>query len=259
MPPWDSRQYLLFERERMLPCLDLIRRIELDAPERVVDLGSGPGNSTAALKGRWPNARLTGVDSSEEMLDVARAADPTVEWVRDDIGRWDPRTEFDLVFSNAAFQWLPDHRELVPRLWRRVAPGGVLAFQVPAPGGERARWLGAIRKALDRPDWRGLLPNDPSRETVLTPAEYYELLRAGSRRLDLWDTEYCHILPGPLSVVEWTKGTALRPVLERLSTEEERVRFSSRYTTEIEREYPRQADGRVLFPFLRRFVLAYRA
>ena len=258
MPTWDSKQYLLFERERALPCVDLVRRIDLDRPGRIADLGCGPGNSVRILKGRWPASNYTGVDSSAEMLRSARESDPGVEWVRSDLAEWDPPAEYDLVFSNAAFQWLPDHRELIPRLWRHVAPGGALAFQVPASGAQRARWLVAIRNALGRPDWRGLSHDDPAKETVLSLDGYYELLSARSRRLDLWDTEYCHVLPGPESGVEGTKGTALRPVLERLTSEEERSRFTALYTAEIEREYPRQRDGRVLFPFLRRFVIAYR-
>ena len=258
MSRWDAKQYLLFEQERTQPCLDLVRRIELASPGSIVDLGCGPGNSTAILKERWPEARLAGVDSSSEMLQAARAADSSVEWIETDLHRWEPDRPYDLVFSNAVFHWIPDHPRFLSRWWGHVAPGGVLAFQVPAPGEQRKRWVGALREILARPRWRSVAIGDPTKENVLSLAEYYEILREGSRRIDLWDTEYCHVLPGPQSVVEWTKGTALRPVLERLTSEGDRGRFLSEYSAEIGRAYRVQGDGRVLFPFLRRFVVAYR-
>ena len=258
MPRWDAKQYLLFEAERSLPCRDLVRRIELESPSSVIDLGCGPGNSTALLRQRWPRARCTGVDSSSVMLRAARAADSSAEWIERDLHRWEPDRPYDLVFSNAALHWISDHPRFLSRWWGHVAPGGALAFQVPAPGEQRKRWVGALRGVLARPRWRRVAPGDPTQEHVLSLAEYYEVLRAGSRRVELWDTEYCHVLPGPRAVVEWTKGTALRPVLERLTSETDRERFLSEYSTEIEHAYPPQGDGRVLFPFLRRFVVAYR-
>lgn len=258
MPGWDTGQYLRFEQERARPCHDLVRRIELESPVRIVDLGCGPGNSTAILKGRWPGARIAGVDGSPEMLRRARATDPSVEWIETDLNRWEPPASYDLVFSNAAFHWVPDHTRFVARWWGHVAPGGALAFQVPAPGPPRRRWMGALREVLDRPRWHEVRMGDPTQENVLSLTQYYELLRNGSRKIDLWDTEYCHVLLGPESVVEWTKGTALRPLLERLTAETDRARFLSEYSVEIAHQYPPQGDGRVLFPFLRRFVIAYR-
>lgn len=259
MPRWDAQQYLRFERERTQPCLDLVRRIDLESPGRIVDLGCGPGNSTAILRERWPRARITGVDSSSEMLRAARDADPSGEWIAADLQAWEPETAYDLVFANAVFHWIPDHSRFLSRWWGHVAREGALAFQVPAPGEQRQRWVGALREVLGRPSWRAIAPGDPTRENVLSLPEYYEILRPGSRRIDLWDTEYCHVLSGTPSVVEWTKGTALRPVLDRLTREEDRSRFLAEYSVEIDRAYRPQQDGRVLFPFLRRFVVAYRA
>lgn len=259
MAPWDAEQYLLFERERTQPCRDLVHRIELGDPHRIVDLGCGPGTSTAILRERWPNARVVGVDRSSEMLQKARTTDPSGDWTEADLHRWEPDAPCDLVFSNAALHWIPDHARFLARWWRQVAPGGALAFQVPAPGDQRKRWIGALRAVLGRPSWQAAATGDPTQENVLSLAEYYEVLHRGSRRVDLWDTEYCHVLPGPRSVVEWTRGTALRPVLDRLKEEEDRARFLSEYAGEIDRVYPRERDGGVLFPFLRRFVVAYRA
>lgn len=258
MATWDSKQYLRFERERAQACIDLVHRIDLEAPRQIVDLGCGTGSSTAILKRRWPASEVTGVDSSVEMLEAARTSDPSVEWVHDDLESWRPDRSFDLVFSNAALQWLPDHQEVIPRLWEWVAPGGALAFQVPASGGARERWLEALRATMAEDEWRGRLHGDPPEDSVLSLKEYYDLLSRSARRIEAWDTEYCHVLNEPTAVVEWTKGTALRPVLGTLASSEEERNFLRSYRKHVERAYPREPDGRVLFPFLRRFVVAYR-
>ncbi len=255
---WDSKQYLLFERERTRPCLDLVHRLDLSSPGRIVDLGCGTGTSTAALRQRWPDAAITGVDRSASMLRVARRSDRSVEWTRADIARWEPREPFDLVFSNAALQWLPDHPKLLPRLWRAVGPSGALAFQVPAPGPARERWHRAVEEVR-----RGERGDRPVRaeeisENVLSSAEYYRLLGPRARAVDLWDTEYHHVLPNAQAVVEWTRATGLRPVLAALRTAKERERFLAAYSARVSRAYRPQPDGRVLFPFRRRFVIAYR-
>jgi len=259
MVDWDTRQYLRFEKERTQACIDLVHRIDLSAPRTIVDLGCGPGNSTAVLKARWPAARITGVDNSSEMLERARSSDPSVEWVAADIGDWHPREPADLVFSNAALQWLPDHFGLISRLWSMVASGGALAFQLPAPGNQRTRWLGALESLLEEPSWNRLIAGDRAQENVLSPSEYYDLLGKEALRVELWDTEYCHVLPDATAVVEWVKGTALRPILSQFSREEDRNQFLSAYAEEIRRAYPPQKNGHVLFPFLRRFLIAYRA
>ena len=258
MPDWDAPQYLRFERERTQGCVDLARRVELESPARIVDLGCGPGTSTAILKARWPGARLTGIDSSPEMLARARTADPEIEWLAGDIGTWVPSTPLDLVFSNAALHWLPRHSDLLPQLWAGVAPRGALAFQVPAPGPRRSRWLDVLRGLLREPAWQHLAPVDPAEDTVGTLSEYYDLLTGLGARVDLWDTEYSHVLSNAGEIVEWVKGTALRPVLGQLPHAEERKRFLEELTGRIRTVYVPQHDGRVLFPFLRRFVVAYR-
>lgn len=257
-PPWDSERYLRFEAERTLPCRDLVGRIELDAPARIVDLGCGPGTSTAVLAHRWPASSLVGVDHSPEMLDRARALPLSVEWVRADLGEWAPNAPFDLVFSNATLHWLPDHRAVIPRLWRWVAPGGALAFQVPVRGGPMVGWVRAIERTLAREPWRSLTWIDVAGANVVPLETYYDLLSGDARRLDLWDTEYVHVLAGAPEIVEWIRGTALRPLVAQLPGEEERRRFLGELTEEIGRAYEARPDRNVLFPFLRRFVVAYR-
>lgn len=254
IPSWNPREYLRFERERTLPCRDLVNRIELDSPSTVADLGCGPGNSTAVLAERWPGAKLLGVDNSTAMLEKARNSPTTADWVLADIRDWTPGYACDLLFSNAALQWVPDHDRQVPRLFSLVAEDGALAFQIPSGKGA---WVEALREVVGLPAWRATLPESVVDLRTEELSFYYDLLSPLSQRLDLWETEYMHILPGPDSVVEWTSGTALRPLLDRLS-EEKRASFFADYTKAINEAYPGRPDGKVLFPFLRRFVVAYR-
>ncbi len=258
MVAWDSVQYLRFERERTQASHDLVRRIALAAPRTIVDLGCGPGNSTRVLRERWPAARVLAVDSSAEMLETARSTDTGVDWEQGDIASWTPAAPVDLVFSNAALQWLPHHDHLVRNVWSHVGSGGALAFQVPAPGLQRERWAGALRAVLGRPGWEGIASGYRPPENVLSSEGYYDLLSPTAGRVDLWDTEYLHVLPGVTAVVEWVKGTALRPILARLPGDGDRRRFLSDLEEELALIYLPRPDGRVLFPFLRRFVIAYR-
>jgi trans-aconitate 2-methyltransferase len=256
MAAWDPAQYLRFERERTQPCRDLVARIELTDPKRIVDLGCGPGNSTAVLRARWPKAEVVGVDRSTEMLANARRSDPTVRWVEADASTWAPDEPVDLLFSNAALQWLPDHDHLFPRLMRLVAPGGAFAVQMPANTDEPYQ-LAAARLSASAA-WSPFLQNlDLDFETD-PPQFYFDHLAPTARRVDLWDTRYVHVLASPDDVVEWIVGTGLRPVLAALPDEAHRERFLTEYRAEIRRVYPAHSGGRVLFPFLRRFFVAYR-
>ncbi len=255
---WDTKLYLTFEEERNQPCRDLLARIRISAPARIVDLGCGPGNSTAILRARWEDADLTGVDSAPEMLASARQTASDVHWTLGDLRSWTPAGAYDLVFSNAALQWVPEHAGLIPRLWSWVAPGGALAFQVPVRTTPPAAWVRALERARARSGGDTAPLENVERSEVLSPAEYFELLAPTAARVDLWDTEYDHVLPGPDAIVEWTRGTALREYLARLADDATRTRFLSAYREEIRREYPLRHGGRVVFPFDRRFVLAYR-
>lgn len=257
MATWDPAQYLRFERERTQPCRDLVTRIELAPPHRIVDLGCGPGNSTAVLRARWPTSEIVGVDRSAEMLTAARRTDPTVRWVEADAASWTPDAPVDLLFSNAALQWVPDHARQFPRLFASVAPGGAFALQMPANTDEPYQ-RAAVRLSAS-PTWSRFLGSlDLDFETE-GPEFYFDRLAPLAGRIDLWDTRYVHVLAGPDEVVEWTVGTGLRPYLAALPDDAHRERFLAEYRAEIRREYPARSGGRVLFPFLRRFVVAYRA
>jgi len=251
MPSWNADQYLKFAEERTQPCRDLVTRIAVPNVRSAIDLGCGPGNSTSVLAERWPQAAITGLDNSKSMIDVARQELPQHRWIVDDIAGWaseDRGERFDVVFSNAALQWVPDHGSLYPKLFARVTPGGAFAAQVPANlNAPHHRLMREIASsALRVREWH----SDP-------PAFYYDLLAPLSRRVDVWEIEYHHVLPDPEAIVEWYKGTGLRPFLEALKTDSEREQFLSEYLKQLRPLFPSRADGRVLLPFRRLFVVAY--
>jgi len=250
---WDPSLYLRFGDQRAQPCLDLIQKIGVADPACAVDLGCGPGNSTTALRARWPRARIIAVDNSPAMLDDARRSDPEVEWIEADIARWRPAQPVDLIFSNAAFQWVPDHRSLLPGLVRCLRASGFLAVQIPYHLHSPAHH--AIEELCAEPPWRTWLQPVPRPFEILEPEDYYRILRPMVRGLELWQTTYLHILERPAAIVEWMRGTGLRPYLERIP-EAEREAFLRAYGEKVERLFPAQPDGRVLFPFPRLFFVA---
>lgn len=256
MPTWNSTQYLKFNAERTRPAIDLAARIALDTPARVVDLGCGPGNSTAVLARRWPQAQLTGVDNSPAMLATARRDFPAWTWRENDIATWQAETPYDVIFANASLQWVPDHAHEYPRLLEQVAPGGALAVQVPANLDEPPHRL--MRELAASPAWQPHFQKPPRIWHVHEPEFYYDVLAGRASRVDVWTTDYYHVLGGVDGIVEWYKGTGLRPWLEALPDEATRIRFLDEYRTLLAPYFPVRPDGRVLFPFHRLFVIAYR-
>jgi len=256
MPSWDSGQYLKFSDERTRPANDLVARIKHASPTRVVDLGCGPGNSTAVLSARWPNAEILGLDNSPQMIAAAQKAYPNGTWLAADIARWTAEKPVDVLFSNAALQWVPDHAAVIPRLFAQLAPGGAFAAQIPANYDGIAHQL--MRELAKSSTWKTFF-REPVREwQVQPPAFYYDVLAPRAASVDLWLTDYLHVLDGPEAIVEWYRGTGLRPFLDRLSQPAERASFVEAYTREIARAYPRQPDGKILFPFRRLFFVSYR-
>ncbi len=256
MPTWNSDLYLKFANERTQPSIDLAARIALDAPRRVIDLGCGPGNSTAVVARRWPAAALTGLDNSAAMLAAARKDFPQWSWLEGDLATWRAGAPFDVVFSNAALQWVPAHSQVFPHLLAQVAPGGALAVQMPAnfdaPPHRLMRELGGSAA------WKGFFPTPP-REWHSHPAEFYhDLLAPLAARVDLWVTDYIHVLAGVDGIVEWYRGTGLRPWLEALADDATRGRFLADYRAALTPYFVPRPDGRVLFPFRRLFLIACR-
>jgi trans-aconitate 2-methyltransferase len=256
MPQWDAAQYLKFGNERTQPAIDLLQRVELPNPSRIMDLGCGPGNSTEPLRARWPEAEIFGMDSSPEMIAAASKAYPEGRWQVGDAASWKADRPFDLVFANAMLHWLPDHARVCHSWMKQVAPGGALAVQQPA------HYDGAMRREIMEvshdPAWSDRM--DPARAAIRceTPSFYYDVLQPIASRVSLWETAYYHILAGPEGVLEWFRGTGLRPFLEALASDEERTRFEAMLLKRYSILYQRLASGQVLFPFRRLFFVAYR-
>jgi trans-aconitate 2-methyltransferase len=250
MPTWNADQYLKFADERIRPCKDLVSRIQIRDPRSIIDLGCGPGNSTSVLAERWPNAEIAGLDSSSAMIDVAGKEQPHRRWIASDIWDW-VRTEhaqFDLVFSNAALQWVSDHAALYPQLLERAAKGGAFAAQIPADF-----------NALPHQLMRELAPPNVRAKEWHShePSFYYDVIAAHAAGVDIWESVYQHVLPDADAIVEWYKGSGMRPFLEAMASDAQREEFMRRYTERIREAYPRRPDGKVLFPFRRLFVIAY--
>lgn len=258
MPSWNSAQYLKFERERTQPATDLAARVTLESPARVIDLGCGPGNSTAVLARRWPNAGIAGLDASTAMLAAARRSSPRATWIETDIATWcgENREPFDMVFSNAALQWVPDHGRIFPRLLAHVARNGALAVQMPANPDALPHRL--MRELAASDAWRRSFASLPREWSVHSPEFYYDLLAPEASRLELWCTDYLHVLEGIDGIVEWYRGTGLRPWLDALPDEAARTRFVAEYRSRLTPHFSPRIDGRILFPFRRLFILAFR-
>lgn len=259
MPTWDPNQYLKFADHRLRPALDLMAQIPLAAPRNIYDLGCGPGNITRLLGERWPGASVTGVDSSPDMLAQAKREAPGIALQRSDIATWSPPAPADLLFSNATLHWLDDHAQLLPRLVSHLAPGGMLAVQMPRNHTSPSHVL--IEETAAHGPWAARLANIRRvYRSVETAEAYYRILAPLVKQLDIWETEYLHVLPpsvpgGDNPVVAWTKGTALRPYLDALD-EPERTKFHDAYAARTAAAYPRQPDGKTLLSFNRIFIVA---
>jgi trans-aconitate 2-methyltransferase len=250
---WDPAQYLRFASERLRPALDLLARVPLHAPVRVIDLGCGAGNVTAILRQRFPDADVVGVDSSEAMLGKARADTPGCRFEQADFFQWRPRDAPDLIYSNAALHWVGEHDRLFPRLLSFLAPCGVLAIQMPAMHDTPLRRL-PYEIAASEP-WAERLRGIASAPGILSPTEYWDMLRPHVASLDMWETTYMHALAGENAVSEWASGSSLRPFLDRLPDAEKEA-FRQAYSDAARLHYPRRPDGATLLPFRRLFMVA---
>ena len=274
---WDPGTYLRFGSERARPFFDLLSRVGADDPGFVADLGCGPGNLTAVLAARWPGARVLGVDSSPEMIEAARAelaapeakaaegaaaqaaglgvaAVPAgrLEFRLADIRTWQPEQPVNVITCNAVLQWIPGHRELLTSWVRWLAPGGWLAFQLPGNFDQPSHTI--LRELAGTPRWRPLLEGVQLNRQAGDPADYLALLAGAGCEVDAWETTYLHVLPGDDAVVDWYRGSGLRPVLSALPPAEAEE-FLAGYRDLIRVAYPPAPYGTVL-PFRRVFVVA---
>lgn len=249
---WDPHAYLSFADVRTRPAAELLTRIPVQSPARVADLGCGPGNSTALLAARWPNAEIEGIDSAPQMIAAAAATELKVQWTIADIATWSPPNLLDVIFSNAALQWLGDHKALLPRLIGFLKPGGIFAFQMPRNYDAPSHRLMAVAAAAG--PWADKLSVIPAR-TIAPPEFYFDILALMASELDIWETSYLHCLEGDDPVFRWTRATGLRPYEQALEGAE-REGFLEIYRALLREAYPRRDDGKTLFPFQRLFVVA---
>jgi trans-aconitate 2-methyltransferase len=251
---WNTELYLKFETERNRAAADLIAHIRDIEPRSIVDLGCGPGNSSLLLQRRFPEGAILGVDRSNNMLIVARLRAPTADFVLEDLETWRPASPPDLIYANAALHFAADHRALIERLMRDLAPGGVLAVQMPNNTHEASHAL--MRMISAEGPWADrLLPIAKTRIPIAPPDEYYRLLAPLSAEVEIWETTYIHPVEGPERIVEWFEGAELRPFLDPL-TQDEREEFLARYRAELEFSYERQPNGQVLLRYPRLFFVA---
>ncbi|MCT9868068.1 trans-aconitate 2-methyltransferase [Paenarthrobacter aurescens] len=253
---WDPTKYVEFGNHRDRPFHDLVARVQASDPRKVVDLGCGPGNLTATLADRWPEARIMGIDSSEEMLHKAESlAQPlgSLEFQQGDIADWAPEDDTDVVITNAALQWVPGHQEMLASWLRALQPGAWFAMQVPGNFTSPSHTL--MRQLAESPSWSakldGVLRHDGA---VGSPADYLNIMLDAGCSADAWETTYQQLLTGEDPVLQWVRGTGLRPVLSALSATDA-ARFEAEYSAMLRDAYPATGHGTV-FPFRRIFAVA---
>lgn len=257
MSDWNPAQYIRFEVERTRPAAELLARVDAGGVSRVIDLGCGPGNSTALLAARFSKAAVTGIDSSPAMVAEARGRLPACRFMEADIATWRPDEKPDVIFANAVLQWLPDHARLLPALFALLAPGGTLAVQMPdnldAPSHR------AMRAVAAEAPWAERLRAAAAARTVLPSLDsYYDWLAPDAASVDVWRTTYHHPMPSPAAIVDWLGATGLRPFLTPLDATDQQA-FKARYEAAVSEAYPPRADGMRLLGFERVFIVARRA
>ena len=253
---WQPDKYLKFKKERTQPSIDLVNRIDIDyTPKRILDVGCGPGNSSQVLVNRWPTASVTGVDLSETMIAKARADFPKQTWVIGNAHTFTSDDQYDIVFSNATLQWVPEHEKLLNHFRGLLSDRGVVAVQLPL------FWDMPLGQLIDRiantERWKKSMAGVRELFTMHDQSFYYDILAPLFRSIDLWRTDYMHILDSPASIFEMVQSTGLRPYLERLNGEEDKHAFEKEVYDETFNAYPVQKNGKVIFPFMRLFFIGY--
>lgn len=264
MSDWNPALYSRFEDQRTRPASELLGRVPLRDARHAVDLGCGPGNSTELLVRRFPGARVLGTDNSQAMVDSARKRLPGVAFELGDIAAWQPSAEAapDLVYANASLQWVPDHETLIPRLFSMLAPGGVLAVQMPDNRNEATHR--AMREIAQQAPWAEHIGDVRKLRTAVLPVQaYYDLLAPGALQVDVWHTVYQHPMASPAAIVDWVSATGLKPFVESLPAgvrqgQDLRASYLAEYHRRIAADYPVRADGQLLLAFPRMFIVAQR-
>lgn len=252
MADWNPNLYLTFEKERTQPSIDLVSRIDKETPERIIDIGCGPGNSTRVLKRRWPNAQIVGLDHSQAMLEQAKKTDENIHWIcKNASENLAELGKFDVVFSNAAIQWIPNQVLLLQNLFGLLCDNGTLAVQVPCTKNMPIHT--ELQKLIHTEKWESAFQSVSSNYSIHTADFYYDILSGISNSIDLWETNYYHIMNDHAEIVRWYSGSGLRPYLDCFAEESEKNQFLAEYESLLKHAYPLQKDNKVLFPFHRIF------
>ncbi len=254
MADWSPSTYLKFEDERTRAARDLLAQVPGGPRRRIVDVGCGPGNSTELLAERYPDTDILGIDNSPAMLEAARRRLPNSRFEMADANHWTPGPDVDLVFANATYQWIPDHKQQLAKVLATLRPGAVLAVQMPDNLAEPTHRL--MKAVAGSGPWAKRLAG-AARDPLPPAWAYHEALAPLAARIDIWRTTYNHVLANAPAIVEFVSGTGLRPFVDPL-TEPERRDFLARYTDEIATAYPPMADGKVMLAFPRLFMVAQR-
>jgi trans-aconitate 2-methyltransferase len=251
---WNPDLYLKFNRERTQPSIDLVARIKIDAPSRIIDIGCGPGNSTQILVQRWPDSIIIGIDKSPAMIEKAKKDYPNQNWKTMDAEKDELPGTYDIIFSNATIQWIPNHTELLKKLFHHLNEKGLIAIQIPQ------FWdmpLGiAIEKIAKDSRWNSTTRDVTELFTIHNYSYYFDQLSKIFNEIDIWETYYMHIMDSHLSILEMIRSTGLKPYLDRLETEKDKKDFEAQVLMEITSDYTIQNNGKVIFPFKRLFFIA---
>ena len=253
MSDWNSEQYLKFKKQRTQPAVDLVKRMNIEHPKNILDIGCGPGNSTYVLRKMFPEADILGVDNSEDMIRKAEETYPDIRFKNCDVTTGlDQLDEYDVIFSNACLQWIPDHREFIPKLFRKLNKNGVLAVQIPMNGNETLFQI--MNEVTSQPQWN-FSGMDLEKNETLLPEEYFDILSSCTGNFDIWETVYYHNMPSVEAMVEWVKGTRLRPYLNALDKATAEC-LEKEITERAIAAYDVQRNGEIIFKFRRFFFVA---
>ena len=254
---WKPELYLKYKNERTQPSIDLVNRININYdPENIIDFGCGPGNSSQVLIEKWPSCKLTGVDASESMIEKAREDYPNQEWIDTDAAVYESEIKFDIVFSNAAIQWIPNHKDLLNKFYGLLSGRGALAVQVPL------FWdmpIGRAIKSVARCNrWKDKTGAVENLFTIHDHFFYYNLLSSLFEHVEIWETDYYHIMDSHSSILEMIRSTGLKPYFEKLGNDHDKIEFENEVLEIIKQDYQLHENGKVLFPFQRLFFTGYK-
>ncbi len=257
MNDWNPNLYMQFRSERTQPSIDLISKINSVEPKSIIDIGCGPGNSTRVLVNRWPKAKITGLDSSLSMIKKAEKNYPDQEWIVANALAYESRIKYDIVFSNAAIQWIPNHEDLLKKFHRMLSDNGLIAVQIPLfwdmPLGK------IINETANDCRWTEQMEGISDLFTIHNYSFYYDHLSSLFDSIDIWETYYFHILDSHIAIIEMMRSTGLKPYLEKLDNDLNINQFEKKVLKGIEKTYPKQIDGNVLLPFKRLFFIGYKS